>query len=105
MARWGAVGLAGSFAIAYVLNTVVFIPLYVMKGLVPKATIVSKEAALIWAAIVVAAVITLVGTPVAFRLVVFPLGAMLVLLAFGKIYAGESSTRLSRIESGAKACD
>lgn len=44
----GAFGYALAMTISYVLNTVIFIPLYVYKKLVPKGTVVSLEAGLIW---------------------------------------------------------
>lgn len=48
LAPAGAVGLAGAFLIAYVVNVAVFIPLYTGKRLVPRSTIVSWEALGIW---------------------------------------------------------
>lgn len=41
--HWGAVGLAFALASSYFLNTIVFLPLYLLRGLVPKDTIISRE--------------------------------------------------------------
>lgn len=46
--EWGAPGVAAALAIAYVLNTVVLVPLYCSKNLVPRKTLISYESGLIW---------------------------------------------------------
>lgn len=46
---YGAPGLAAASVIAYILNTLVLLPLYYSRNLVPKGTLVSPEAGLIWA--------------------------------------------------------
>ncbi len=67
LARYGAVGLAGAFLIAYVVNVAVFIPLYTGKKLVPRNTIVSGEADVIWLLLVVLSAASLLEWPWAWR--------------------------------------
>lgn len=67
LVRYGAVGLAGAFLIAYVVNVAVFIPLYTGKKLVPRSTIVSWEAAVIWLLLVVLSAASLLQWPWAWR--------------------------------------
>ncbi|MCK5173874.1 MAG: oligosaccharide flippase family protein [Planctomycetes bacterium] len=50
--RFGAIGLAGAFVIAYGLNTICFVPLYVFKKLAPKGTLISTRAIVIWLMII-----------------------------------------------------
>ena len=48
LADYGAKGLAMSFLLAYAINTVVYMPLYYFKKLVPGELLISLEAFLIW---------------------------------------------------------
>lgn len=83
--RWGAVGLALSFLVAYALNTVVFIPLYTRRALVPAGTIVSPEAGLVWVSIAGLAALSLLGCSFQIRLLAFLLGAACLLIAFKRL--------------------
>ncbi|NLT34809.1 MAG: oligosaccharide flippase family protein [Gaiellales bacterium] len=67
LGRYGAVGLAGAFLIAYIVNVAVFIPLYTGKKLVPRSTIVSWEAAVIWLLLVALSAASLLQWPWAWR--------------------------------------
>jgi O-antigen/teichoic acid export membrane protein len=55
----GAEGMAAAFAIAYALNTIVFIPFYVAKRLCPKHLLFSKYALSVWLSIGLAASVSL----------------------------------------------
>lgn len=46
---WGSVGLSFAYLVAYGLNTILFLPLYVGRGLVPRATMISWNVLAIWA--------------------------------------------------------
>ena len=63
----GAAGLAAAFLLAYGLNTVMFVPFYTRRGLVPKGTMVSPEAALIWMLIGGLAVLSVFTTSLLIR--------------------------------------
>lgn len=82
LVRMGAVGLALAFAIAYMLNTIVFIPLYTGKGLVPRSTILSAEAGIVWFAICMLAATNWFDCSLPLRIMLFLLGSSTVAFAF-----------------------
>ncbi len=65
----GAMGLASSFLIAYIVNTIIFVPFYSWKALVPLGTMLSKEAFAIWGILAAAACMSYAGYPLVFRIV------------------------------------
>lgn len=94
LARYGAVGLAGAFLIAYGINVIVFIPLYTSKRLVPRNTIVSLEALGVWLALGVLAFASLYD---------LPWGARAALLIACLVVGGLLFLRLVRVSPG-QAC-
>lgn len=78
----GALGLALSFLLAYIANVLVFIPLYTRRNLVPKDTMVSPKAAVIWMAILCPAILSLLGVPLVIRLAVLLLMMAAILFIF-----------------------
>ena len=85
LVRWGAVGLALAFTLAYALNTIVFVPLYTRRGLVPKETIISKEAAIVWLTIAGLCSVTLLGYSLAVRIVSLLFGVLFLFTAFRRL--------------------
>lgn len=81
----GAVGLAGSFAIAYALNTLVFVPFYLRRGLVPKETLVSWQAGLVWAVLMAVGVGAVLGLFLLGRAVLLVLAVLVLSKAFGSL--------------------
>jgi O-antigen/teichoic acid export membrane protein len=67
---YGAIGLSMAFAIAYVGNTLLFVPFYIKRDLIPKETILSRHVGLLWALVFVTASATLLNAPIAIRGVV-----------------------------------
>jgi len=86
--KWGAAGLAGSFLAAYALNTLVFVPFYTRRGLVPRSTMVSREAAGIWLAMALAALPSFYGCAVFIRGGALALSGLVLLLAFTRLLRG-----------------
>lgn len=78
LTRYGAVGLASAYALAYGLNTLLFFPLYLYKGLVPRGSIWSTEAGLIWVAVVTAALLGASECSIALRAVYLPLALSVI---------------------------
>ena len=70
---WGAVGYAAAWAMAYSLNTIIFIPLYSYKKLVPMGTIVSPEAGVIWLLLFVGMSLVFLQVPLVWRLAAIPI--------------------------------
>ena len=89
--RWGAPGLAASFAIAYILNTLILVPLYYSRKLVPEGTLLSLESALIWSILIVLVFLNIANVPLRIRAIVF-------VPCF--VLAGISFARLMRDKSG-----
>jgi len=88
--QWGAVGLAASFTIAYAVNTMVFVPLYTRRHLVPKATIVSKEAMLVWLVIGALVSLTFLNYSLGVRIAALAAGLAFLLAAFQRLFRGQS---------------
>ena len=85
LVQWGAVGLAAANAIAYLLNTIVFVPWYLRLGLVPRNTIISLEAVGIWLSVIFLAFVNWINTPIVFRVICFPITTLLVFLFFRRL--------------------
>jgi hypothetical protein len=85
LARWGAVGLSLSLSIAYVVNTIVFVPLYTSRGLVPRNTIVSKEAATTWLILIAMVLLSYLHASLTIRLVVLSVGGLLIGFSFLRV--------------------
>ena len=83
--RWGASGLALSFAIAYVLNTVILVPLYYSRKLVPKGTLLSLESVLIWFVLVSLVFLNIANVPLRFRAIAFVPCLLIAVVAFKKL--------------------
>jgi len=77
--RYGAVGYALAFLVAYVVNMCMFIPFYLARDLVPRNTIISLEAVGIWAVLVQMVAVVYLGVGIGFRCALFPAQILLVL--------------------------
>ena len=85
LAKYGAIGLAASLTIAYILNTVVVLPLYYFRNLVPKRTIVSVESIFVWSVIIFLLFLNITNVSLFFRSIFFLPSLIIVALAFRKI--------------------
>jgi len=85
--HWGAPGLAASLTVAYILNTVVLLPLYYSRNLVPKGTLISIESGVIWSIMLFLLILNIANASLQFRSIVF-IPSILI--------AGIVFTRLSR---------
>ncbi len=82
---WGAEGLAAAFTIAYIINTIIFLPFYERMRLIPRKTIVSKEAALIWLSIISLVIINLLNCNIFIRIVFSAFITFVVVTYFRKL--------------------
>ena len=89
--RWGAPGLAASFAVAYILNTVILVPLYYTRNLVPKGTLISIESAVIWFILVVLVSLNIANVPIHFRILAFVPCLVLAGISFKRIAMPEEA--------------
>ncbi len=92
LVRWGAVGFALSFALAYVVNTIIFLPLYTSRGLVPTGTIISHEAAAIWGIVTLMCVLAFLDSSLALRAVSLTLGGIVVIVSFAHLLLANDRT-------------
>ncbi|MHC4110302.1 MAG: oligosaccharide flippase family protein [Planctomycetota bacterium] len=83
--RWGATGLAASFCIAYVVNTLILVPLYYSRRLVPKATLISLGSALIWSILIVLVFLNIANVSLQFRSIAFVPCLLLSVVSFKRL--------------------
>ena len=65
--KLGALALALAYIIAYVFNTLIFVPFYLWKDVVPKNLIISKEVFIIWTVLIIQTIITLLNYSIFIR--------------------------------------
>lgn len=85
LVSWGAPGLAASLTIAYILNTLVLLPLYYSRNLVPTGTLLSLESGLIWLILVGLVFLNFAEISFIYRMVAFVPCFLLTGLAFKRI--------------------
>ena len=85
LASHGAVGYSMAWVLAYVLNTVLFIPLYLYKKLVPRGTIVSIEAGMIWLLLLATMALSFLGVPLCGRLLLLPVALGATVWSFWRL--------------------
>ena len=83
---FGAAGLAASLAIAYIVNTLIILPLYYSKNLVPKRTLLSYESLLIWGVLVFLLFLNIVDISLLIRSLFLIPSLVGVIFIFKKIY-------------------
>jgi O-antigen/teichoic acid export membrane protein len=93
LVRWGAAGLAASFLIAYTLNSIVLVPLYYSRNLVPKGTLLSKESVLVWSVLVGLAILNVFDAPLLLRGVAFLFAIIVTGLLFKTIAASRKAPK------------
>jgi O-antigen/teichoic acid export membrane protein len=82
---WGASGLAASLTIAYILNTVILVPLYYSRNLVPKGTLLSIESGVIWCIMLFLVFLNIVNATLHSRSIVFVPCMLAAGIAFKRI--------------------
>ena len=85
--KYGAVGLASSFAIAYAFNSIVFIPVYMKHCKIPRFLLISKETIVIWLAVIGLVATVFWGIPLLYRVITLPLVLCLTAWAMKGIYS------------------
>ena len=85
MKTHNAFTLAISYLIAYIVNTLMLMPLYFKKNLVPKGTILSIQAFIIWGLIIIIAITGIFVTTIILKVAIFAVVTLLVYLSFRKL--------------------
>ena len=81
LARFGSAGLAASFAVAYAVNTIVIVPLYVRRRLVPRDTLISLECSCIWLVLITMVLLVIVDASLPYRAVFFVIGTVITTIS------------------------
>lgn len=76
---WGSIGIAAAYLIAYIITTIIFVPFYIKRGVVHQSLIISKDILLMWSALFIEIVVTIVTSNILVRLItlMFSLFALL----------------------------
>jgi len=90
MVKWGSVGLAASFALAYIIISIVFVPVYIKKCDVRKSVLISKESLIIWAVVIALVASTYWDIPLAYRTIALPFILCIVGLALKNIWGNNT---------------
>ncbi|WP_208414633.1 oligosaccharide flippase family protein [Paenibacillus castaneae] len=75
----GSIGFALAFLTAYVINTIVFFPIYIIKKIIPKSFVFSKEIVLLWGVIIGEALVTITEMNLFIRLGIVAVNILVVL--------------------------
>jgi O-antigen/teichoic acid export membrane protein len=81
----GAVGYGISLTCAYIINVLIFIPLYVYKGLVPKGTMISFEAHCIWMLLIIGISLNYFNINIYWRIGFVPISAITMCVMFWRL--------------------
>lgn len=83
---WGSLGLSISYVIAYSIITILFIPIYLKKRVVPKNLLISKEVILIWTILIVQTIITVIISAFLIKLFVLIISVIILIFSFYRIW-------------------
>lgn len=92
LCRYGSQGIAASFAIAYTLNTIIFIPFYIKKNLCPKRILTSIYSIFVWIIILLLVIGSFMNLVFALRIVLMFFSYCLILLLLIKLWNTETSS-------------
>lgn len=82
----GSLGLALSYFISYSLNTLIFVPFYLSKKVVPKNLLVSSEVILIWLVLIIQTSLALIKINPWFRLFTLILSISILIFSFYRMW-------------------
>jgi hypothetical protein len=85
-AKWGSVGLSLAFAIAYIITSIVFVPVYMKFGEVSRGLLLSKEVLIVWLIVVLYVCFSILNISIVYRALSFPISIYLVVLSIKKIW-------------------
>jgi hypothetical protein len=94
--KYGATGISLAYAIAYVTNTVIFIPLYLKLGFVPARTMVSLEAGAVWGALAAGVALSFLEVELYCRVIYLAIGSIACVVAFRRLATKPDSQEQGR---------
>ena len=80
----GALALSLGYLIAYVLNTLIFVPFYLYKEVVPRSLIISKEIFTIWIVLIIQTVLTILNYSILIRSMFLAISIGIFLYSYSK---------------------
>lgn len=84
--EYGSLGLSISYLVSYTVNTLIFIPFYITRGVIPKYLIISKEVIFVWAVILLQVLATALQSSILLRLLLFALSVLILVYSFSSIW-------------------
>lgn len=87
--QYGSIGVAVAYLVAYMLSTIVFLPIYTIKGYVKREVIISKRIAYIWVAISIQFVVSIIKINIYLRVFVAVMICWFILIKLKKIIKSE----------------
>lgn len=82
----GSLGLALSFLISYAVNTLIFVPFYLSRKVIPKNLILSREVILVWIVLIMQTTLTLLQVSLWIRLIGIIVSIGILTFSFVKIW-------------------
>lgn len=86
----GGIGLSIAYTLAYILNTVIFIPYYLKKRIISRELIISKRILVIWAVIVVQIIVGVANLASTYKFIILCINILLLVLMIAKLIGGKS---------------
>lgn len=83
----GSLGLAVSYLISYAVNTIIFVPFYLSRKVVPRNLIMSKEVVLVWIILILQVILTSLRVSLWIRLVSLTISIGILIFAIYKIWS------------------
>ena len=84
----GSLGLAMSYLISYAVNTIIFVPFYLSRKVIPKDLIMSKEVMLVWIVLILQVILTSLRISLWIRLVSLTISIGILIFTFYRIWTG-----------------
>lgn len=82
----GSLGLALSYIISYGINTVIFVPFYLSRKVVPKNLLVSPEVFLIWVVLITQTIMALLNVNLWIRFISLLISIIILIFSFYRIW-------------------
>ena len=83
----GSLGLALSYFMSYAINTVIFVPFYLSRKVVPKNLLISPEVLLIWVILIIQSIMALLNVNLWIRFISLIVSIIILISSFYRIWS------------------
>lgn len=83
---FGSLGLALSYIISYSVNTLIFVPFYLSKRVVPKNLLISSEVFLIWIVLIMQTILAILNINLWIRFISLLISILILIFSFYRIW-------------------